>query len=111
MIKEYELDEAIAECIGQKNPNAQTCIKLAAFYTLKEHLYPKKEKDIELPVIPSYSTATQGDVVLYEGDSEFSQAIYNKDSDQMWAIMDELMTTLAIVNPRLYDSAMRRIAE
>lgn len=108
MITERDLDEAIAECVGQRNPNAQTCIKLAAFYTLKEHLYPKKDDE---PFIPSYSTATQGDVVMYEGESEFSQAIQNKDSDQMWAIMDELMTTLAIVNPRLYDSAMRRIME
>lgn len=35
MIKLEDLEEAIAECQGQRNPNADTCIKLAAFYTIK----------------------------------------------------------------------------
>ena len=39
MITEKDLQEAIAECIGQRNPNANTAIKLAAFYTIKRELY------------------------------------------------------------------------
>ena len=35
MITEMDLQEAIAECQGKRNPNADTCIKLAAFYIIK----------------------------------------------------------------------------
>ena len=30
MITEHDLKEAIAECEGNRNPDARTCIKLAA---------------------------------------------------------------------------------
>lgn len=109
MITEQDLREAIAECEGQRNPNANTCIKLAAFYTIREHLFGSHE---EKPVIEhSFAPPTQGDVVLYEGESEFAQAIAGRDQDDMWAVMDELMDTLSVVNPRLYAGVMRRIAE
>ena len=36
MITEQDLLEAIAECQGQRNPNANTCIKLAAYYIILE---------------------------------------------------------------------------
>ena len=39
MITEKDLQEAIAECEGQRNPNANTCIKLAAFYTIRQHMF------------------------------------------------------------------------
>ena len=113
MITEQDLQEAIAECEGQRNPNATTCIKLAAFYTIKNQLYgPAPE-----PEPLRYSRATDpnpqigADVVRYHGDSDFANAITNKDSATAWAIMDELMTALQVVNPRLYDSVMRKIAE
>ena len=32
VIREDDVREAIAEMQGQKNPNANTCIKLAAYY-------------------------------------------------------------------------------
>ena len=39
MIREEDLQEAIAECQGQRNPNANTAIKLAAFYTIRRELF------------------------------------------------------------------------
>ena len=47
MITEKDLQEAIAECQGERSPNASTCIKLAAFYTIKEHLYPDQVKNTD----------------------------------------------------------------
>ena len=44
MITEKDLQEAIAECEGQRNPNANTCVKLAAFYIIKDHLFPQQEE-------------------------------------------------------------------
>ena len=42
MITEQDLREAIAECQGQRNPNANTCIKLAAYYTILQNMTEKK---------------------------------------------------------------------
>ena len=110
MITEKDLQEAIAECQGERNPNSQTCIKLASFYTIRDHLYPQ---DIEQPEpVPSYSFASNDDSLIeYEGQSEFFQQAYGKPQDEICKIVDELMVTLQIVNPALYAAVMRRVAE
>ena len=77
MITEQDLRQAIAECQGERNPDARTCIKLAAYLTIKEHLYP--------------------------------QVVDGKDMTEVWKIMDELMGTLQVIQPRLYDSVIRKI--
>lgn len=110
MITEHDLDAAITECLGQRNPNAQTCIKLAAFYTIKDHLFGK----IDAPEGERYSFAaspTQRDVVEYESDTEFAEAINGKNNEDMWSVMDELMSTLSVLHPSLYAGVLRKIAE
>lgn len=104
MITLHDLDEAIMECQGKKNPDANTCIMLAAFYTIKEHLYPIKEAEPELHGY-SYDSGN----VTYTGDSEFAQAIEGRSQTDVFAIMDELMETLKVINPRLYTSVMRKL--
>ena len=42
-------------------------------------------------------------------NSEFFQAISGRKSAEMWAVMGELMDTLQAINPRLYNSVMRKI--
>lgn len=106
MITEKDLQEAIAECEGQRNPNANTCIKLAAFYTIRDHMFGSGTDDKE-----QYSFSAHGDAVTYEGKSEFAQAITGRDYNEVLEIMDELMTSLSVLNPRLYAGVMRRIAE
>lgn len=98
MITEKELYEAIAECQGQRNPNANTCLKLASYYTILDHI----EKDE-----PSYSFAPPP--VTYESETEFSKRIADKDINEVLAVFDELMTTLSIINPRLYQGVMRKL--
>lgn len=39
MITERDILEAIEECQSTPNPNANTCIRLAAFYTILDHLH------------------------------------------------------------------------
>lgn len=102
MIKEEELLDAIAECQGQRNPNASTCIKLASFYTILDHL-----KEVAPPEIPRYSFAAEPDT--YTSDTEFGQRISGMSVNDVLAVMDELMTTLSVVNPRLYDAVMRKL--
>ena len=42
-------------------------------------------------------------------NSEFFQAIRGRKSAEMWAVMGELMDTLQAINPRLYNSVLRKI--
>lgn len=107
MITEKDLQEAIAECEGQRNPNANTCIKLAAFYTIKQHL------DAERSMEYSYSAGPlEGpNIVGYDSGTEFSDLSMGVDADKFMSVMDELMTTLSVVNPRLYSGVLRKLAE
>ena len=98
MITEKELHEAIAECQGVKNPNANTCMKLASYYTILDHMVP-----------PVYSFASEPERIRFQSDTAFSQAVQRMNPEDAWAVMDELMTTLTVVNPRLYASVMRKL--
>ena len=109
MIYEKDLDEAIAECQGKRNPDATTCMKLAAFYTIKHFMYPTAQKP--LPVAPSYSyaPAPSGDTVIIDSDSEFARAIDGKAQKDVWPVLDELMQTLAVVQPKVYTAVMKKL--
>lgn len=120
MITEQDLAEAIAECQGVRNPNAATCIKLAAFLTIREHLfplYPKSGEDQEKIVVSQgYSNASEPMETIekridYISDTDFSRAIDGRKASEIWSIMDELMTVLQATNQRLYDGVMRKISE
>lgn len=105
MITAQDLDSAIAECKGKRNPDANTCIMLAAFLTIKEHMFgaPKEETRY------SYSAGPTEVTVNYESDTDFGRAIRGKDADDMWALMDEVASTLRVIDPPLYRSIMHRI--
>lgn len=108
MITQKDLQEAIAECEGQRNPNANTCIKLAAFYTIQQHMFGQPPE--------TYSFASAENVVKsgtavvgYESGSEFSELINGMNLIDLMPIMDELMTTLQVVHPRLYEGVLRKL--
>lgn len=107
MITEQDLQEAIAECIGVPHPNANTCIKLAAFYTIKRELYGEAEQTTMSTY--SYALPRQESEKEFESDTEFGQAISGKSRHDVWMVIDDLMSTLQIINPRLYDSVIRKI--
>ena len=113
MITEKDLQEAIAECEGQRNPNANTCIKLAAFYTIKQHMFGE-----ESPGAYSFATGPQPGYeksvedpgeITYESGTEFAKEIYGMKVETLMPIMDELMSTLEVVQPRLYAGVMRKV--
>lgn len=106
MITKQDLDSAIAECQGDPNPNAQTCMKLASFYTIQDHLYGTKTEP-EPVLLPQFSM--DSGTVSYEGDSDFAKAVAGRPIDEILPLMDELMGTIAVLQPRLYKSVMRRL--
>lgn len=110
MITEFDLNSAIAECQGVKNPNAKTCMMLAAYLTIKKELFGEPEK-YETPLY-SYDTPTKSvETITYTSNTEFSTLIQGRNSDNIWAIIDDLMSILQELNPRLYKSVIRKIKE
>ena len=80
MITEQDLQAAIAECKGQRNPTANTCIKLAAFYTIKNELFPEQSEPIRQSGY-SYSSGT------YEGSSEFAKLVNGKSEKEVYKLL------------------------
>lgn len=116
MITREDLEQAICECQAEREPNANTCMKLAAFLTIREQLFSTPSPNPTLDVSPetlgySYAATPEAtsNTVYIDGDSEFAEAINGMDETSAWRLMDELMSTIKIVVPRLYDGVMRKI--
>lgn len=105
MITEHDLDEAIAECIGKRKPDANDCIKLAAFYIIKDNLYPAALRG----AFSYASTASSDPVINAPGDSEFYDLINGKKQYDVLPVIDELMKTLSAIHPRLYNAVIRKL--
>lgn len=104
MIDEKELQLWIARLETEESswPNYE---KLAALYIIQNQ---HKPETVNAPEPATYSFAPAPAVVEY-GDSDFLRAVSGKDQSRAWAVMDELMDTLQVVNARVYDNVMRKI--
>ncbi len=106
MITREDLQAAIAECLGKRNPDANTCIKLAAFYTIQRELYGEPENQ------PNYSFAAAPettDTISFDGPSEFAHTINGRKQTDIWPVLDELMSTIQVIEPRLYAAVMDKL--
>ena len=101
MITRNDLHSAIAECQGQRNPDARTCAKLASYYTILDHL----EEPAEPAPMYSYDAPPE----RYTSESEFGRIIVRLDTNDVMRVMDELMETLRIIEPRLYRAVMEKL--
>ena len=122
MITEPEIDAAIAECVGKRNPDANTVRTLAALYTIKEHLYPsepfEKIEQLRTPENSSavgYSFAPAPDQKPYtislDSDTDFARVIEGRDPEEIMPLMDEAMTLLASVYPACYNAIMKKLSD
>ena len=104
MITENDLRQAIAECQGERNPNANTCLKLASYLTIQDHLFGVPDSSASFSAAPE-SLPCEG--ITYQSNTDFSRAVYGKNADDVLAIVDDLMDALQALCPRLYRNAMR----
>ena len=104
MIREQDLDEAIAECEGTLNPNANTCIKLAAFYIVKDQLYGKGIPRMENT---GYSAESRPEIPY--SNSHFSEIVEMVGMEKAFPVIDELLAMLYVTHRPLYESVMRKI--
>lgn len=102
-----EIEWAISELEGQESSQSRY-ILLAALYTCRNELLGLSAAE---PQIAAYSEAPApaGEMLGQYGDSDFLRAVAGIPASDVWPIMDELMETLHVVNPRVYDSVMRKI--
>lgn len=63
-------------------------------------------------VTPAYSfDYGPNDTINHIGDTEFLNTIEGAKVDSVLSVMDELMDTLKIISPRLYNGVMRKLKE
>lgn len=106
MIRIQDLDAAIAECQGKRDPDAKTCMMLAAFYTIKREMFGEGKEISSY----SYAPAPNRNIIETDSDSEFARAIDGRNQDEVLPIINELMETLSYVQPRLYNAVMDKLA-
>lgn len=80
---------------------ANTCIKLASYYTILDHIVDEPE--------PSYSFASEPTQEVYSSKSEFGSIVRNIDYIELMKVMDEAMETIRVMTPKLYDAIMRKL--
>ena len=96
MISKDELDKTILE-LEMRDTTFANCAKLADLYIVRDHLTGQHTaQPVPLTVDPS---------------SEFLQAVDGRDSVSVFAIMDDLMDTLKVTAPRVYEKVLQKVKE
>lgn len=115
MLDMREIEQEIAAIEHAKNHSKSDCIFLAALYSIRDH----QKSDIpyyvpstysQIPI--AYSQAAEPDIsakIEVSGNSEFIRSISGKNTNAIWKVVDELMDTLKLANPRVYDGVIREI--
>lgn len=100
MIAPKELYEAIAECLNKRDPDAKTCAKLASYYIILDHLSDMPDMDSKYSYDPP----------KLNSNSEFGRIIKHVKTSKVLEVMDDLMETISVIEPRLYDKVMDKLA-
>lgn len=96
MINKDEIDRAILEHEA-KDTTYANCERLAWLYIVRDHISGQAQKQ---PVALDIS-----------GDSDFMKLINGKDSVKVFSLIDELMTSIRIIQPNLYTAVIQKIQE
>lgn len=111
MISERELLEIIDKYESSCETLAD-CEKLAVYYTVYDHLFGKDNSYGK-----GYSQKSEGQREEKEKisvplvTSEFLRLAEGMDAKQFWGVVDELVSTIEVINPRLYESFLRKLKE
>ena len=110
MLDPKEIDIEIARLeYGESSYPAYA--KLATLYTIKNQM-KKQEPEMQSRTYEQAYSAAPAEIpveVGRYGDSEFLREVEGRNEEQVWGIMDDLMDTLQVANPRVYNGVMRKI--
>jgi hypothetical protein len=101
MFSKIELLDAIDE-MEEAPSTYQNCEKLATFYSLYDHLYGDKR--------PMLETVRQT-VVDSFGDSDFFKAVDGADAEKVFRVLNELMETVRLLQPKLYEATLTELRD
>lgn len=105
MFTQAELIDAIDQIENGKH-SIQNCERLAAIYTVLDHLYGEHE---EMPITGySNDNKIESEVGLY-GESEFLETVAGKSAKDAWLLMNELIEALTVLNPRLTSNFFEKL--
>lgn len=105
MLNEAELKKEIAR-LEYEESSYPNYAKLADLYIIRGQMQGREEPQIARY---SYAPAPEPEMVGDYGGSDFLRAVADTPQSKAWAVMDELMDTLRVVNARVYDGVMRKI--
>ena len=83
--------------------------KLANLYTIRNQMKQSEQRQQEPTPTYSLAAAPEPAYTVRYGDSEFLREIEGRDQEDVFHIMDDLMDTLQVANPRVYNGVMRKI--
>lgn len=114
MLDKAEIRAAIAKLEFEESSYSNYA-KLANLYVIRDKMREEEQGDKNQYMghyssnpAPARATVEPATVGEY-GDSEFLLAVAGKDPAKAWAVIDELMDTLAMVNSKVYNSVMQKI--
>lgn len=108
MLDPKEIDIEIARLeYGESSYPAYA--KLATLYTIKNQMNQSEQPQQSPIQAYSMAAAPEPAYTARYGDSEFLREIEGCDQEDVFRIMDDLMDTLQVANPRVYNGVMRKI--
>lgn len=108
MLDPREIDIEIARLeYGESSYPAYA--KLATLYTIKNQITKSEQNQQDPAKEHSLSSAPEPEFVGLYGDSEFLREIEGRNKEDVLLIVDDLMDTLQVANPRVYNGVMRKL--
>ena len=105
MFTKAELIDAINQLEEGKH-SIQNCERLAAIYTVLDHLY--KEPDIGY----SYDNKVEAETTIGRyGESDFLKRVAGKPIVPVWQLINELVDALRVLNPKLLNNFLDKLDE
>ena len=95
MISLEKIEETIIEMESQRDTTFATVAKLADLYIVRNQLR-------------GYVTGGR-DPIDAQGNSTFLKTVNGKNTEGVWKIIDELVSTVKVLHPKIYDSVMGKL--
>lgn len=103
MITEKELLKAIDECQREPITSSKRGI-LADLFIIHDHLFGETINSGY-----SYANEVEKPTITTTSDTEFLAAVNGKDMEKVLMVLDELMQTIQVLHPRIYDAVIEKL--
>ena len=85
--------------LEDKPPTYATIERLAWLYVVRDHNR-----------LNGQDTTVRSGCIAYQSNTEFGKAVHGKDEQEVFTLLDELMTVLQQMHPRCYSAVIGRLS-